>query len=111
MTTRTLMAAAALTLAVAGLAPAGAAARDTGDAVVITGRVDVQPGERAGAIVVADGNVDVRRGGVASEDVVVANGDVRVAGRVEGDVVTLGGRAYVLSGGSVGGDLNYGDKK
>src|SRR3954468_5794391 len=83
----------------AALAPAVAAARDTGDAVVVTGRVDVQPGERAGTIAVADGNVDVRRGGTVTEDVVVANGDVRVAGRVDGDVVTFAGRVYVLRGG------------
>ena len=53
----------------------------------------------------------MRRGGTVSEDVIVANGDVRVAGRVDGDVVTFAGRAYVLRGASIGGDLRYGDKK
>ena len=75
MRSRALIAIVTLTAALSGLAPAGAAARDTGDAVVITGRVDVQPGERSGTIAVADGDVDVRRGGTVSEDVIVANGD------------------------------------
>ena len=43
----------------------------------------------------------MRRGGTVSEDVIVANGDVRVAGRVDGDLVTFAGRAYVLRGASI----------
>jgi hypothetical protein len=110
MRRRALTVLAALAVLLTALLPGSAAARDTGDAVVVTGRVDVQPGERAGTIVVADGNIDVRRGGQA-EDVVAAAGDVRVAGRITGDLVTFGGRAFVLSSGVVDGDIRYGDKK
>ncbi len=100
-------------LAALGALPvvAHAAPRDTDDAVVVTGRVDVPRGERAGTVVVVHGDVDVQRGGVVEEDVVVVDGDVRVAGRIDGDLVTLAGRALILRGGEVGGTVRYGDKR
>lgn len=111
---RTNALAAALTaVLLLGAAPGDstAASRVTGDAIVISGRVDVTAGERAGTIVVAHGDVDVRRSAEVSGDVVVGDGDVRIAGKVEGDVVTFGGRALIASGGEVGGDVRYGDER
>ena len=100
-----LLATAALLL----LAPA-AQARDQGDAiVVITGDVDVAPGEKVGDVIVADGDINVA--GTVDGDVIAAAGDVRVRGQVLGDVVTFAGQLTALPRARIDGDVSYGDEK
>jgi hypothetical protein len=61
--------------------------------------------ETADALVVVGGTATVPADGEVST-VFVADGTVRVAGRVTGDVTVLGGRAVLESGSVVGGDLD-----
>jgi MFS family permease len=42
---------------------------------------------------------------------VIVSGDALVAGRIDGDLVTISGRARLLPTASVGGNLNYGDER
>jgi cytoskeletal protein CcmA (bactofilin family) len=76
--------------------------------VVISGDVTVPRGETVDAIVVADG--DVRLAGHADGDVVLFAGDATISGRIDGDLVTFGGRARLLPGAYVAGDVHYGDE-
>jgi cytoskeletal protein CcmA (bactofilin family) len=77
--------------------------------IVINGDVDVENGEVANGIFVVDGDVGVA--GRVDGDVVVIRGDVLIRGRVDGDVVTIAGRAHLLPRARVGGDLLYGDER
>ncbi len=83
--------------------------------VVVNGDVAVEAGEEVEAIVIVSGDarVDARRGvhapGRVSGDVILVDGDARIAGHVDGDLVTIAGRARLLPGARVGGDLVYGD--
>lgn len=61
--------------------------------------------ETADALVVVGGTATVPADGEVST-VFVADGTVRVAGRVTGDVTVLGGQAVIESGAVVGGDLD-----
>ena len=61
--------------------------------------------ETADALVVVGGTATVPADGAVST-VFVADGTVRIAGRVAGDVTVLGGRAVLESGSVVGGDLD-----
>jgi hypothetical protein len=90
--------------------PADAADSGT-DRVVIQGPVTIGPGERAGDVVVAHGDVSVARGGQITGDLVVASGNVRILGVVKGDAVSLADRAVLGPRARVGGDLVYGDEK
>ena len=102
---------AVLALLAAGLAAAPAAqARSADDAiVVITGDVDVAPGQRVADVVVIDGDVSVA--GRVEGDVVAVAGDVRVRGHVDGDVVTVAGRLLALPGARIQGDATYADER
>jgi cytoskeletal protein CcmA (bactofilin family) len=77
--------------------------------VVITGDVEVARGESVDAVVVIDG--DVRIAGHVDGSVVVVNGTTTVSGSVDGDLVTIAGPARLLPGALVDGDLQYGDEK
>jgi hypothetical protein len=99
-----------LTALVAALAmPQAAAAADAPDQVVITGDVDVARGERVGDVVVVDGRIDVA--GRIDGDVVAVSGPVRIAGTVDGTVTAVSDRVTLLPGSHVTGDLIYGDER
>lgn len=102
-----LLALVALALPATSLA-AEAADNEEDAIVVISGDVTVPRGETVDAIVVADG--DVRLAGHADGDVVLFAGDATVSGRIDGDLVTFGGRARLLPGAYVAGDVHYGDE-
>jgi hypothetical protein len=92
-------------------ATAGAGARsDHGDTVVvIRGDVTVPRGETVDGVVVASG--DVRIAGRSDGDVVVFSGDALVSGRIDGDLVIASGQARLLPSAYVSGDVNYGDER
>jgi hypothetical protein len=95
---------------VAALAmPQAAAAADPPDQVVITGDVDVARGETVGDVVVVDGRIDVA--GRIDGDVVAVSGPVRIAGTVDGTVTAVSDRVTLLPGSHVTGDVIYGDER
>jgi hypothetical protein len=97
----------AVSLAVALLvAPAAAQAKDQ---IVVTGSVDVPRGKTVDTIVIADG--PVRIAGHVKGDVVSIHGTVTLSGRVDGDLVTIAKRARLLPGANVRHDVVYADKK
>jgi cytoskeletal protein CcmA (bactofilin family) len=97
-----------LTAAVPG--EAGAAKKGAPkDRVVITGPVTIARGEVAGDVVVLDGNVRVA--GRVKGDLVVINGKTSISGSVKGDAVSIAKRMAVRKGARVGGDVRYADKK
>jgi hypothetical protein len=103
-----LTALAALTLPSA--APAADTTRNEEDAiVVISGDVTVPRGETVDGIYIASG--DLRLAGRVDGDVVLAAGDATVSGRIDGDLVTFGGQARLLPRAYVSGDVNYGDER
>jgi cytoskeletal protein CcmA (bactofilin family) len=103
-----LLAVAALALPAA--APAAQTSADNGDAiVVISGDVTVPRGEEVDGIVVASG--DVRLAGRSDGDVVLFSGDATVSGTIDGDLVTFGGTARLLPSAHVSGDVRYGDER
>jgi cytoskeletal protein CcmA (bactofilin family) len=104
---RLLVGCACLFIAVALATPAQAKASD--DRVVIEGPVTIGPREVAGDVVVAHGDVTVA--GRLTGDLVVASGKVRVSGSVHGDVVSIADRAVLGPRARVGGDVLYGDEK
>jgi cytoskeletal protein CcmA (bactofilin family) len=96
------------------LLPTAASAAETADneedaIVVISGDVTVPRGETVDTIVVADG--DVRLAGHADGDVVLFAGDATISGRIDGDLVTFGGQARLLPSAYVAGDVHYGDER
>jgi cytoskeletal protein CcmA (bactofilin family) len=102
-------------IAIAALAlPAAASAADTThneeDAiVVISGDVTVPRGETVDGIYIVSG--DLRLAGRVDGDVVLAAGDATVSGRIDGDLVTFGGQARLLPRAYVSGDVSYGDER
>jgi hypothetical protein len=102
-----------LLAALAAPTPAGAASSRSADRddaiVVVTGDVTVKRGETVEGVYVASG--DVRVGGRVDGDVVVLDGDLLLAGRVEGSVFTAAGRARLLPGSRVDDDVRYGDER
>jgi hypothetical protein len=101
-------------IALAALAQPGAAGaavrphhEDT--IVVVAGDVDVPRGETVDGIVVVSG--DVRLAGRSDGDVVVLSGEAVVSGRIDGDLVLASGRGHVLPGAFVSGDIRYGDER
>ena len=103
-----LFALALLTLA----GPVSAAETTDGDGegiVVISGDVAVPRGEVVDGIVVASG--DVRLAGHSDGDVVLFSGDALVSGTIDGDLVTFGGQARLLPSARVSGDVRYGDER
>lgn len=77
--------------------------------VVVSGDVTVPRGETVDGIYVASG--DVRVAGKVDGDVVLASGDATVSGRIDGDLVTFGGQARLLPRAYVSGDVRYGDER
>jgi hypothetical protein len=71
--------------------------------VVLTGRIDVLPGERTGSVVIFDGPAVIA--GDVKGSVVALNGNVRVTGTVTDNVVAVKGRAVIDAGAEVGGDV------
>lgn len=90
-------------------ATASAATHNEEDAiVVVSGDVTVPPGETVDGIVIASG--DLQLAGRVDGDVVLFAGDAIVDGRIDGDLITFGGRARLLPGSLVTGDVHYGDE-
>jgi hypothetical protein len=76
---------------------------DDGHRVVLTGRVDVAPGERVDSVVIFDGPAVIA--GDVKGAVVAFNGNVRVRGHVDDGVVAFNGRAIIEDGAVVDGDV------
>ena len=100
-------------LALVALAPGAAAAGEANGSddaiVVISGDVNVHRGETVDGVFVISG--DVRIAGRVDGDVAVLSGDVLVSGTVDGSVFTASGRARLLSPAEVTGDVSYGDER
>lgn len=77
--------------------------------VVINGDVTVKRGEESKGIFIVDGDVHVA--GRVDGDVILIAGDAVIRGRVDGDVVTIAGRARLLPKARVSGDLIYADER
>ena len=101
-------------------APAGAVAEPAGGAdstlkgaergAPVAAIPAAERGEADDTIVVINGDVTVERGRVV-EGVFIANGDALVSGHIDGNLVTISGRAQLRPGARVGGDLTYGDER
>lgn len=76
--------------------------------VVVSGDVTVARGETVEGLYIADG--DARIAGEVDGDVIVLSGDVLVSGRIDGDLFTAGGTARLLPSAEVTGDVGYGDE-
>lgn len=99
-------------LALAAPATAGAAStgNDADDAVVvIVGDVTVPRGETVNDVVIASG--DARISGDVDGNLVVFSGDVLLAGRVDGDVYVADGSTRILRSAEVTGDVQYGSER
>lgn len=97
-------------LALPAAAPAARTAADSGDAiVVVSGDVTVPRGEEVDGIVIASG--DLLLAGRSDGDVVLFAGDATVSGTIDGDLVTFGGQARLLPHAHVTGDVRYGDER
>jgi hypothetical protein len=82
---------------------------DDDTVIVVNGDVEVGPGETSQSIFIVDG--DARIDGLVEGDLVLIAGDALIRGHVTGDVVTLAGRARLLRTATVEGDLLYGDER
>jgi hypothetical protein len=91
------------------IAPQAAAAADPQDQIVISGDVDVPRGQTVGDVVVVDGQITAA--GRIDGDVVAVSGPVRIAGTVDGSITALSDRVTLLPGARVTGDLLYGDER
>jgi cytoskeletal protein CcmA (bactofilin family) len=105
----------ALTLALLAVVLVGSASAaplqgeaDDDAVVVINGDVTVGIDEESHGVFIVDGNARVA--GIVDGDVVLVAGDVLVSGRITGNLVTIAGRATLLPKARVGGDLIYGDE-
>jgi hypothetical protein len=96
-------------LAVPAAAPAQTSNHREDAIVVISGDVTVPRGDTVDGIVVASG--DVRLAGHVTGDVVLFSGDATVSGRIDGSLVTFGGEARLLPRAYVGGNVHYGDER
>lgn len=103
----------AIVVPLLGAAPACAASLSVGtddDAIVsINGDVEVESRDTVKGVFIVNG--DARIAGRVDGDVVLVAGDALIRGHVDGSVVTIAGRARLLSTARVGGDLIYGDKR
>lgn len=96
-------------LALPAVATAAETSSNEEDAiVVISGDVNVPRGETVDGIYIVSG--DLRLAGRVDGDVVLVAGDATVSGRIDGNLVTLGGQARLLPRAYVGGDIAYGDE-
>lgn len=106
----------ALTLALLAVVLVGSASAaslqgeaDDDAVVVVNGDVNVGIDEESHGVFIVDGNARVA--GIVDGDVVVVSGDVLVSGRITGNLVTIAGRAHLLPKARIGGDLIYGDER
>lgn len=90
-------------------AASATAGGDGDDRIVLVGSVLVDRDDRAGDIVVVDGDVTIR--GEVTGDIVAFAGDVTIRGVVAGDVVTFAGQAMLGRRARVGGDVVYADER
>jgi cytoskeletal protein CcmA (bactofilin family) len=100
------------TLALALPATAGAAStgNEAGDAVVVVvGDVSVPRGQTVAGVILASGNARIL--GDVDGDVIVFSGDLLLGGRVDGDVYVADGLARLLPSAEVTGDVEYGDER
>jgi cytoskeletal protein CcmA (bactofilin family) len=101
--------AALLALLVAAPAGAATAPGETDEAiVVVNGDVTVERDEVVDGVFVVNG--DTRIDGRVDGDVVVVAGDVLVGGRIDGNLVAISGLARLLPNARLDGDLTYGDE-
>jgi cytoskeletal protein CcmA (bactofilin family) len=96
-------------LALPATAPAAETSNEQDAIVVISGDVTVPRGETVDGIVIASG--DLRLAGRVDGDVVLFAGDATVSGTIDGDLVTFGGQARLLPRAHVSGDVRYGDER
>lgn len=92
----------------AGAAGVSANSHGRSAIVVVSGDVAVNRGETVDGVYVGSG--DVRIDGRVAGDVVVFSGDVVLAGTIEGDLYTAGGLARLLPSAEVTGDVSYADE-
>jgi hypothetical protein len=76
--------------------------------VVIAGDVEIEPEQVVDGIYLINGHARVF--GRVAGNVVVVDGDLVVRGQIDGNVAMVAGRAHLLAGSSVGGDITYGDE-
>jgi hypothetical protein len=100
---------AVLALAVPAAASAGTGSHGDDPVVVIVGDVTVPAGKTVDGIFIANG--DARIEGRVDGDVVVLSGDALVAGAIDGDLVVASGHARLLRSARVSGDVRYGDER
>lgn len=87
---------------------AGTAGNSEDAIVVVSGDVTVTRGETVDGVYLANG--DARIAGDVDGDVIVLSGDVLVSGRIDGDLFTADGTARLLPSAEVTGDVGYGDE-
>lgn len=56
-------------------------------------------------VVIKDHTVIVPKGKTVKGNILVRNGDIKIEGKVEGDVTIINGNRYLASAGSVTGDI------
>ncbi len=101
---------AATALAAPAVASAASASGTPDDAiVVVSGNVVVERGETVDGVFIANG--DARIAGRVDGDVFVLSGDVLVSGTIDGDLFTADGRARLLPTAEVTGDVRYGNDR
>lgn len=76
---------------------------------MINGDVAVERGETIDGVFIVNG--DARISGRVDGDVILVAGDALVSGHVDGNLVTIAGRARLLPTARVEGDLIYGDER
>lgn len=105
-----LIALAALLIVAAPACAEPLSGKTDGDAiVVINGDVHVGSGETVDGVFIVNG--DARIDGRVDGDVVLVAGDALIRGNVDGDVATIAGHARLLPAARVDGDLIYGDER
>ena len=95
-------------LVAAGQAQAATSNNSENPVVVIAGDVEIEPEQVVDGIYLINGHARVF--GRVAGDVVVVDGDLVVRGQIDGNVAMVAGRAHLLAGSSVGGDITYGDE-
>lgn len=95
--------------AVASAAAAPLGGDDKDAIVVVSGDVAVERGETVEGIFVVDG--DARIAGHVDGDVILVAGDAVVSGQIDGSLVTIAGRARLLPKARIDGDLVFGDEE
>jgi hypothetical protein len=99
-----------MALAAPAAASAASARGGAEDAVVVvSGDVVVGRGETVDGVFIVNG--DARIAGHVDGDVILLSGDAIVSGTIGGDLFTAGGEARLLASAEVTGDVGYGDER